>query len=180
MDAGRQGGGNLITADMDIQTIIDIDQAPEFIAAVCALIKWAAVDHLHLVGDIFDRGPRADIIMDSLLNYHSVDIQWGNHDVLWMGAASGNTACIANVIRMSMRYANLSTLEDGYGINLLPLATFAMDTYKDDPCTQFQPLLSEFNDNQPDEKTQRLIAQMHKAISIIQFKLEAEIIKRHP
>ena len=163
-----------------ISTIISTRRADAFIAAMCNLIQRLCIDSLHIVGDIYDRGMGAHIIMDTLCEYHNFDIQWGNHDVLWMGAASGNTACIANVIRMSMRYANLSTLEDGYGINLLPLATFAMDTYKDDPCTQFQPLLSEFNDNQPDEKTQRLIAQMHKAIAIIQFKLEAEIIKRHP
>ena len=163
-----------------ISTIISTRRADAFIAAMCNLIQRLCIDSLHIVGDIYDRGMGAHIIMDTLCDYHNFDIQWGNHDVLWMGAAAGNTACIANVIRMSMRYANLSTLEDGYGINLLPLATFAMDVYKDDPCTQFQPLLSEINDNKPDEKTQRLIAQMHKAIAIIQFKLEAEIIKRHP
>ena len=163
-----------------ISTIISTRRADAFIAAMCNLIQRLCIDSLHIVGDIYDRGMGAHIIMDTLCDYHNFDIQWGNHDVLWMGAAAGNTACIANVIRMSMRYANLSTLEDGYGINLLPLATFAMDVYKDDPCMQFQPLLSEINDNKPDEKTQRLIAQMHKAIAIIQFKLEAEIIKRHP
>ena len=163
-----------------ISTIISTRRADAFIAAMCNLIQRLCIDSLHIVGDIYDRGMGAHIIMDTLCDYHNFDIQWGNHDVLWMGAAAGNTACIANVIRMSMRYANLSTLEDGYGINLLPLATFAMDVYKDDPCTQFQPLLSEINDNKPDEKTQRLIAQMHKAIAIIQFKLEAEIIRRHP
>ena len=163
-----------------ISTIISTRRADAFIAAMCNLIQRLCIDSLHIVGDIYDRGMGAHIIMDTLCDYHNFDIQWGNHDVLWMGAAAGNTACIANVIRMSMRYANLSTLEDGYGINLLPLATFAMDVYKDDSCTQFQPLLSEISDNKPDEKTQRLIAQMHKAIAIIQFKLEAEIIKRHP
>lgn len=163
-----------------ITTIISTRRADAFIVAMCNLIQRLCIDSLHIVGDIFDRGMGAHIIMDTLCEYHNFDIQWGNHDVLWMGAAAGNTACIANVIRMSMRYANLTTLEDGYGINLLPLATFAMDVYKDDPCTQFQPLLSEYNDNKPDEKTARLIAQMHKAIAIIQFKLEAEIIRRHP
>ena len=163
-----------------ITTIISTRRADAFIVAMCNLIQRLCIDSLHIVGDIFDRGMGAHIIMDTLCEYHNFDIQWGNHDVLWMGAAAGNTACIANVIRMSMRYANLGTLEDGYGINLLPLATFAMDTYKDDPCTQFQPLLSEYNDNKPNEKTARLIAQMHKAIAIIQFKLEAEIIHRHP
>lgn len=163
-----------------ITTIISTRRADAFIVAMCNLIQRLCIDSLHIVGDIFDRGMGAHIIMDTLCEYHNFDIQWGNHDVLWMGAAAGNTACIANVIRMCMRYANLTTLEDGYGINLLPLATFAMDVYKDDPCTQFQPLLSEYNDNKPDEKTARLIAQMHKAITIIQFKLEAEIIRRHP
>jgi fructose-1,6-bisphosphatase-3 len=163
-----------------ITTIITTRRADAFIVAMCNLIQRLCIDSLHIVGDIYDRGMGAHIIMDTLCEYHNFDIQWGNHDVLWMGAAAGNTACIANVIRMSMRYANLGTLEDGYGINLLPLATFAMDTYKDDPCTQFEPLLSEYSDNKPDEKTARLIAQMHKAIAIIQFKLEAEIIHRHP
>lgn len=163
-----------------ITTIITTRRADAFIVAMCNLIQRLCIDSLHIVGDIYDRGMGAHIIMDTLCEYHNFDIQWGNHDVLWMGAAAGNTACIANVIRMSMRYANLGTLEDGYGINLLPLATFAMDTYKDDPCTQFEPLLSEYSDNIPDEKTARLIAQMHKAIAIIQFKLEAEIIHRHP
>ena len=154
--------------------------ADAFIVAMCNLIQRLCIDSLHIVGDIYDRGMGAHIIMDTLCEYHNFDIQWGNHDVLWMGAAAGNTACIANVIRMSMRYANLNTLEDGYGINLLPLATFAMDVYKDDPCERFLPTVSELADNRPDEKTMRLIAQMHKAITIIQFKLEAEIIRRHP
>ena len=117
--------------------------------------------------------------MDTLCNYHNFDIQWGNHDILWMGAASGNDSCIANVIRMSMRYGNLGTLEDGYGINLLPLATFAMDTYADDPCTIFMPKMN-FADGNYNEKTLRLITQMHKAITIIQFKLEGDIIRRRP
>ncbi len=163
-----------------IKTIISTKRADAFIVAMCNLIQRLCIDSLHIVGDIFDRGTGAHIIMDTLCDYHNFDIQWGNHDVLWMGAASGNMACIANVIRMCMRYANLGTLEDGYGINLLPLATSAMDTYKDDPCERFQPIISEYADNKPDEKTQRLIAQMHKAITIIQFKLEAEIIRRHP
>jgi fructose-1,6-bisphosphatase-3 len=130
------------------------------------------------VGDIYDRGPGAHIIMDSLEKYHAVDIQWGNHDVLWMGAAAGCESCIANVIRISMRYANLETIEDGYGINLLPLATFAMDAYKDDPCDAFTPKVGA--DNPYKEKTIRLMAQMHKAIAMIQFKLEYDIIRRRP
>ena len=162
-----------------VGSIIENGRADRFIVRLCELIKHLAVDKLHIVGDLFDRGPRPDIILDLLMRHHNVDIQWGNHDILWMGAASGNDACIANVIRMSMRYANLATLEDGYGINLLPLATFAMDTYADDPCTIFAPKMN-FADANYNEKTLRLITQMHKAITIIQFKLEAEIINRRP
>ena len=162
-----------------ISTIITTKRADDFIIAMCNLIQRLTIDSLHIVGDIYDRGPGAHIIMDTLCNYHNFDIQWGNHDILWMGAASGNDSCIANVIRMSMRYGNLATLEDGYGINLLPLATFAMDTYADDPCTIFMPKMN-FADTHYNEKTLRLITQMHKAITIIQFKLEAEIIDRRP
>ena len=162
-----------------ISTIISTRRADDFIIAMCNLIQRLTIDSLHIVGDIYDRGPGAHIIMDTLCNYHNFDIQWGNHDILWMGAASGNDSCIANVIRMSMRYGNLGTLEDGYGINLLPLATFAMDTYADDPCTIFMPKMN-FADGNYNEKTLRLITQMHKAITIIQFKLEAEIIDRRP
>ena len=162
-----------------ISTMISIKRADEFIIAMCNLIQRLTIDSLHIVGDIYDRGPGAHIIMDTLCDYHNFDIQWGNHDILWMGAAAGNTSCIANVIRMSMRYGNLNTLEDGYSINLLPLATFAMDTYADDPCTLFLPKTGVADGNY-NEKTRRLIAQMHKAITIIQLKLEAAIIDRHP
>lgn len=162
-----------------VSTIISTKRADAFIIAMCKLIQRLTIDSLHIVGDIYDRGPGAHIIMDTLCDYHNFDIQWGNHDILWMGAASGNDACIANVIRMCMRYANLATLEDGYGINLLPLATFAMDMYADDPCTIFTPKVN-FADAEYNEKTLRLITQMHKAITIIQFKLEAEIIERRP
>ena len=141
--------------------------------------RAAVIDSLHIIGDIYDRGPGAHLIMDTLCHYHNLDIQWGNHDILWMGAAAGNECCIANVLRTSLRYANLVTLEDGYGINLLPLATFAMDTYANDPCRSFCPKIED-GDKTHNERTCRLIAQMHKAISIIQFKLEAGIIKRHP
>ena len=165
--------------DVVISTIISTKRADDFIIAMCNLIQRLTIDSLHIVGDIYDRGPGAHIIMDTLCNYHNFDIQWGNHDILWMGAAAGNLCCIANVIRMSMRYANLATLEDGYGINLLPLATFAMDTYANDPCSVFVPKTT-FADSAYNEKTIRLITQMHKAISIIQFKLEAEIINRRP
>lgn len=165
--------------DVIVNTIISTRRADDFIIAMCNLIQRLTIDSLHIVGDIYDRGPGAHIIMDILCNYHNFDIQWGNHDILWMGAAAGNLCCIANVIRMSMRYANLSTLEDGYGINLLPLATFAMDTYADDPCEVFVSKTT-FADSTYNEKTLRLISQMHKAISIIQFKLEAQIINRRP
>ena len=162
-----------------INTIIETHRADQFITALCNLIQRLVIDSLHIIGDIFDRGPGAHLIMDTLCHYHNLDIQWGNHDILWMGAAAGNECCMANVLRTSLRYANLVTLEDGYGINLLPLATFAMDTYANDPCKNFIPKIEE-GDKTHNERTCRLISQMHKAISIIQFKLEADMIKRHP
>ncbi|PJI06769.1 MULTISPECIES: fructose-bisphosphatase class III [Clostridium] len=161
-----------------IKTIISIDRSKEFITAISKLIQRLVIDRLHIIGDIFDRGPRADIIMDKLEEYHAVDIQWGNHDMLWMGAASGSSVCMANVIRISARYANLSTIEDGYGINLLPLATFAMEYYENDNCKRFSPKIE--SDKNYTVKEIELIGKMHKAIAIIQFKLEGEIIKRHP
>ena len=162
-----------------VQTIIDTQRADHFVVSICNLIQRLAIDRLHLLGDIFDRGAGAHLIMETLMNYHHFDIVWGNHDIEWFGAAVGNRACIANVLRLSLRYGNLATLEDGYGINLLPLATFAMETYKDDPCKQFTA--NELSkESQHDKKTNRLIAQMHKAITIIQFKEEARIIDRHP
>ncbi len=164
--------------DEIINTIIKIDRADEFIIAISKLIQRLVVDRLHIIGDIFDRGPGADIILDTLATYHSVDIQWGNHDVIWMGAACGSEACIANVIRISARYANLDTIENGYGINLLPLATFAIDFYKNDPCSNFKPKID--GDQDYTGKEIQIISQMHKAISVIQFKLEGEIIKRRP
>lgn len=160
-----------------VESIISTGRADAFIIAICQSIQRLVIDHLHIVGDIFDRGAGPHIIMDQLCEYHNVDIQWGNHDILWMGAAVGNSACIANVIRIALRYGNLNSIEDGYGINLLPLARFAMEVYKDDPCSEFMPKLSSA-DQAYDEKSVKLIAQMHKAIAIIQFKLEAEIIKR--
>ena len=148
-----------------IQTIIETGRADAFITALATVIQQLAVDQLHILGDIFDRGPGAHIIMDRLCQHHSFDIQWGNHDALWMGAAAGNDCCIANVLRLSLRYGNMQTLEDGYGINLVPLATFAMETYASDPCDLFGPRLDK-DDTTHNEKTRRLIAQMHKAISI--------------
>ena len=160
-----------------VDNIIEIDRARVFIIEVSKAIQKLVIDRLHIVGDIYDRGPRPDIIMDTLINYHNVDIQWGNHDILWMGAAAGQKVCVANAIRISARYANLDIVEDIYGINILPLATFAMDVYKDDPCTEFIPKMS---DDEASKTEKSLIAKMHKAISIIQFKLEAEVIKRRP
>ncbi len=162
-----------------VRTIISTKRSDAFIISICNLIQQLAIDSLHILGDVFDRGPQPDKIMDLLCDYHNFDCQWGNHDILWMGAASGNDACIANVIRISMRYANQSVLEDGYGINLLPLATFAMDIYGDDPCERFQPKLNHESRKEYGERNLMMLAQMHKAISIIQFKLEAQIIMRH-
>jgi len=161
-----------------INSIIELDRADEFIVAISNLIKRMAIDHLHVVGDIFDRGSEAKKVMNTLMDFHSIDIQWGNHDILWMGAACGNEACITNVVRICSRYDNIDTLEDGYGINIRPLATFALETYKDDPCTKFKPKVFDYKRYlQRDEET---IAKIHKAISIIQFKVEGEFIKRHP
>ena len=161
-----------------VDTIISTGRADDFIVALCNVIQRLAIDQLHILGDIFDRGPGAHIILDTLRQYHSWDIQWGNHDILWMGAAAGNNACICNVLRLCLRYANLTTIEEAYGINLVPLATFAMEFYGDDPCEEFMPKL--LRGDKMEEKYQRLTAQMHKAISVIQFKKEAQIFHRRP
>lgn len=162
-----------------IQTIIGTGRAEHFITALCYLIQRLVIDRLHILGDIFDRGPGAHRIMDTLCNYHHLDITWGNHDVLWMGAAAGNTCCIASVLRLSLRDANTKTLEDGYAINMVPLATFAMEQYAGDPCEIYQPRVDEERTNFT-EKDVRLIAQMHKAISVIEFKLSGQIAMAHP
>ncbi len=159
-----------------IHTIIRIGRAPDFIAALCNLIQRLVIDHLHIVGDIYDRGKGPHIIMDTLSRYHSVDIQWGNHDVVWMGAASGEPCCMANVIRISARYGNLDILEEGYGINLIPLATFAMSTYQDTDCSAFGLKY----DEDYDMKDLELDMKMHKAVFVIQMKLEGQLIRRHP
>lgn len=161
-----------------IESIIRLDQADRFITALSLLIQRLAIDRLHVIGDIYDRGPNAAKIMDILDHYHSIDVQWGNHDISWMGAAAGCQALICNVIRIQARYCNLDTIEEDYGINLIPLATFAMEKYADDPCTYFLPKNSDA-DALSDKEVQ-LTAKMHKAISIMQFKMEAQIIKRHP
>ena len=161
-----------------IETIINTGHAKAFIVVMAKSIQCLAIDHLHVVGDIYDRGPGAHLITDRLMAYHSVDIQWGNHDILWMGAAGGSEACIANVIRISLRHGNMETLENGYAVSLLPLASFAIETYANDPCEMFMP--QGFNPSDDSEGERKLMAQMHKAITIIQFKLEAQIIGRRP
>ena len=161
-----------------VDTIISTGRADDFICAICNVIQRLAIDQLHILGDIYDRGPGAHKIMDTLRQYHSWDIQWGNHDILWMGASAGNDACICNVLRLCLRYSNLATIEE-YGINLVPLATFALDVYGDDPCEEFIPRLLK-PDPRMDEKTLQLTAKMHKAITVIQLKEEARIFQRHP
>lgn len=173
-DHNKQAYVNVI-----IQTIIGTTRADNFIIALCYLIQRLAIDQLHVLGDIYDRGPGAHLIMDVLESYHNWDLQWGNHDILWMGAAAGNPACVASVLRISLRYANLATIEDGYAINLVPLTTFSIDTYGNDECAVFKPKI-ETNDKRLTEKKCKLIAQMHKAISIIQFKLEGQLYNKHP
>lgn len=161
-----------------IDSIIETGKAEDLIKAICHLIHHLVIDTLHIVGDIYDRGPGAARIMEHLCNYHDFDLQWGNHDIEWMGAAAGNWALIATVLRISIRYANVETLEEDYSINLLPLATFAIDTYGNDPCSVFQT--KDFEDNARMRRSADLMAKMHKAISIIQFKLEGQTILRHP
>ncbi|MDO5551123.1 MAG: fructose-1,6-bisphosphatase [Lachnospiraceae bacterium] len=161
-----------------IQTILDVQIADKFIIALSRLIQNLTIDNLHIIGDIFDRGPRADIIMNELMQFHDVDIQWGNHDISWMGAATGNLASICVVLRIAISYNSFDVLEDGYGINLRPLSMFAASIYKDDPCERFQPKI--LDQNIYDAVDPGLAAKMHKAIAVMQFKLEGQIIKRHP
>lgn len=161
-----------------IRSIIDIDIADKFIIALCELIQNLTVDNLHIIGDIFDRGPRADLIMNELMHFHDVDVQWGNHDISWMGAATGNLACICNVLRIAISYNSFDVLEDGYGINLRPLSMFAASTYYQDACERFVPHI--LDQNIYDAVDPGLAAKMHKAIAVIQFKVEGQIIKRHP
>lgn len=158
-----------------INTIIEIGYADKFIEEMANLIQRLVIDHLHIIGDIYDRGSGSHLVMDRLMNYHSLDIQWGNHDVLWMGASAGQTACIANIIRTSILYDNLPILENGYGISMTPLLLFAMDAYADDPCTQFK-----IRSKKSYNSEIKLEMKMHKAIAVIQFKLEGKLIKEHP
>jgi len=160
-----------------INSVIRTGQAKKLIIAICKLIRSLIVDHLHVVGDIFDRGPYPHLVMDALMEHRSVDIQWGNHDLSWMGAASGCDALICNVIRISSKYGNLSMLEDGYGINLVPLARMAMSCYAKDSCAQFK---LDYREDEYDIQDTQLDEKMHKAITIMQFKLEGQIIKEHP
>lgn len=160
-----------------LEATLATDCARGVVIGVAELLQRLAVARLHVIGDIYDRGPAAEQIMDTLAAYHSVDIQWGNHDIVWMGAAAGSAACIANVVRIALRYGNVSTLENGYGVSLLPLASFAVETYGDDPCARFIP---SSRDEHGAEDERLLVGRMHKAIMIIQLKLEAEIIARRP
>ena len=162
-----------------VETIISTGQADSFIKAICRVIQKLSIDRLHLLGDIYDRGPGAHLILDQLSHYENFDIQWGNHDALWMGAAAGNECNIANVVRICLRYDNLDTLEDGYGINLVPLVTFAMETYGDQECPVFEPKIPA-SDTSLSIKSRKLISRMHKAITVIQFKLEHQLIEKHP
>lgn len=161
-----------------IRSIIDTQMADSFIIALCRLIQNLTIDNLHIIGDIFDRGPRADIIMEELMQFHDVDIQWGNHDISWMGASTGNPACICNVLRIAISYNGFDVLEDGYGINIRPLSMFAAKVYNDDPCERFMPRI--LDQNIYDAVDPGLAAKMHKAIAVIQFKVEGQIIRRHP
>jgi len=161
-----------------INSILDTGIADDFIIDICQLIQAMCIDHLHIIGDIFDRGPRADIIMNELMKYPDIDIQWGNHDISWMGAASGNKALMANVLRIAISYNSFDVLEDGYGINLRALAVFAAETYADDPCANFIPHVLDSNKFDPVDIN--LAAKMHKAIAVIQFKLEGQLIAKHP
>lgn len=161
-----------------IDSIIDISAAEDFIENMCDLISRISVYHLHILGDIYDRGPGGDIVLNALIKHHSVDVQWGNHDILWMGAAAGNKSCIANVIRICTRYDNLHTLEVGYGISLRPLVLFALRTYKDDPCPNFKAVASKIDALSSSDLES--LTKISKAIAVIQFKLEGQLIEKHP
>ena len=176
----EEGGSRKDLYENIINTIIQIDQAADVIEAICDVIKSLVVDNLHIVGDIFDRGPRADIVMDSLMRAHNVDIQWGNHDILWMGAASGSRTLVATVLSNSIRYNNLDVIETGYGISLRPLSIFANEVYKDCNTDQFKVKLTGTDADQYTEKDKLLSARMYKAITVILFKLEGQKVLRRP
>lgn len=159
-----------------IEAVIRTGRGGDLIEELCLLIQRLSIDHLHIVGDIYDRGPYPHVIMDTLMGYHALDIQWGNHDIVWMGASLGQRGCIAHVVRNCARYGNLSILEDAYGINILPLASFAQAAYADDPCVAFglkgDPDLS--------DAEHELNVKIQKAMAIIQFKVEAQLIDENP
>lgn len=161
-----------------IDTIVEGEAADSFIVELCDLIHRLSIDSLHIIGDIFDRGPRADLVMEELMRYSDVDIQWGNHDIDWMGAACGNEACVCNVLRIATGYNSFDVLEDGYGINLRALSMFAQRVYGDDPCERFMPHI--LDENIYDSISPALAAKMQKAITIIQLKYEGRLIRRHP
>lgn len=161
-----------------IDSIVAMGIADDFILQLCSIIRRCAINRLHIIGDIFDRGPHPDIVMEELMQYPHVDIQWGNHDIHWMGAAAGSACCVASVIRLAMSYNNFDLIEDGYGINLRPLSAFASTAYQHDPCERFMPHL--LDDNLYDPIDAQQAAKMHKAIAIIQFKLEGQLLQRHP
>ena len=177
MTGHPEDGNQKAYYDSIVTEVIRVKRADELIIEFCNLIRRLTVDHLHVLGDIYDRGPHPHIVMDTLMDHHSVDIQWGNHDVLWMGAAAGNAACIANVIRISARYGNLRVIEEGYGINLVPLVKFAIQAYSDDPCDCFK---IDLGNSECKEQDTSLDVKIHKAISIIQFKLEGQLIDQYP
>lgn len=161
-----------------IDAVIRVGCADGLIKALCHLIQQMTVDQLHIIGDIFDRGPRADRIIDELMKHHDVDIQWGNHDISWIGAMCGNPVCLMSVLRIAISYNGFDVLEDGYGINLRPLSMFAATTYADDPCTRFMPHV--LDENEFDPVDPHLAAKMHKAVAVMLFKLEGQLIRRHP
>lgn len=161
-----------------IDAVIQVGCADGLIKALCHLIQQMTVDQLHIIGDIFDRGPRADRIIDELMKHHDVDIQWGNHDVSWIGAMCGNPVCLMSVLRIAISYNGFDVLEDGYGINLRPLSMFAATTYADDPCNRFMPHV--LDENEFDPVDPHLAAKMHKAVAVMLFKLEGQLIRRHP
>ena len=161
-----------------LDAIIDTESADRFIIAICHLIQNSVIDRLHIVGDIYDRGESPHLVMDELEKQRNVDIQWGNHDILWMGAAVGNTCCIANAVRICLRYNNYDFLENGYGINMIPLTLLALDAYRDDPCSCFMP--KDDAGSAYEEHNRSIIAKMHKAVTVIQFKLEGQAILAHP
>ena len=179
LNNGNEEKNKIRYYDSIIETIIDTGAAEELIIAICSAIKGLVIDHLHIVGDIFDRGARADIILDELMKETSIDVQWGNHDVLWMGAAAGSRTCIATVLNNSITYKNLDVVEIGYGISLRPLALFANEQYAASDVSGYMPKGNTDGDFlKHDDDT--LIARMHKAISVIQFKLEGQTILRNP